>query len=324
MAGAQIIGVASFLPERVVKNDDTPGVSPFFRGVLERRFASPDYTSVDLGARALGRLLRETGTRAASIDLLIASSMLTDSVGTGIAGGVAHAAGLDNASILNVDTNCTSWISALGVARAFIESGQRKSVAIVTATNFVSRIGDAYRSSPTSYPLGDGASATLLVSGEPGVLAVREVACGENTGLLSVEPEPIEGEVRRYWEAGAGPLRVSFTSETVDVLMANALKLVPRVVRECLDSCGMTANDVSLLVTHQPNAFFLEEWRRRIGIEAPRVHDTLSWCGNLFQGSIPVTLADACATGKLRRGDIVAVGAFANAGDVASSAVIRW
>ena len=41
-------------------------------------------------------------------------------------------------------------------------------------------------------------------------------------------------------------------------------------------------------------------------------------------GSIPVTIADALDQGKVRAGDVLAIGTFSNAGDVVSGAVLRW
>ena len=68
----------------------------------------------------------------------------------------------------------------------------------------------------------------------------------------------------------------------------------------------------------------MNEWREKLEITAPRVHDTFDKYGNLFQSSIPVTLADAVDTGKVRRGDTVALGTFSNGGDFVSAMVLRW
>jgi len=56
MPSAEVVHVVNYLPERVVKNSELSqaaageqGSDALFLGVEERRFASPDYTSVDLG-----------------------------------------------------------------------------------------------------------------------------------------------------------------------------------------------------------------------------------------------------------------------------------
>ena len=59
MPSAEVVHVVKFMPERVIRNADLVpastgdiGSNAFFAGVEERRFASPDYLSEDLGALA--------------------------------------------------------------------------------------------------------------------------------------------------------------------------------------------------------------------------------------------------------------------------------
>jgi 3-oxoacyl-[acyl-carrier-protein] synthase III len=330
MPKAQIVDVVGFLPERVVANRDLVDLSPdaitsnsFFAGVEERRFASPDYTAAELGARAVKRLLERTGVRADELDLLLCSFMLADDLGSGTGPALQHHAGVRNATIMNFDTGCTSYLSGLTAARAFVEAGLYKRVAVVTSTNFVSRLPE-YQRRPQSWVLGDGASATLVAAGDSSFLSSYERSHGENYGILRFTPEAVEGERRDYWQGGCGGLSVIWSVDMLETLQHNALTLVPEAVGRALEAAGLAADDVSLLFTHQPNAHFVNEWRRRIGIAPPRTHDTLAKYGNLFQGSIPVSMADALELGKIGRGDTLALGAFSNGGDLVSALALRW
>ncbi len=325
MPGAQIIDVVNFMPERVVPVTDslTGEDSPFYRGVRERRFASPDYLSEDLGTLAMKRLVERTGTRPEDIDLIIVSCIFTDTFWPGIGPAVQHRVGARNATILNIDTSCSSYLSGLNTARAFIESGQCRKVAVVTVTNFISRLAE-HQQKKSGAPLGDGASATLVAAGDSSFLASYERSLGEHYGILRFEPDLIDGVFRNYWERGCGPITVNFTADMIDRIRDNAQRLVPEAVLECLRRAEITTDDVDLLITHQPNDLFLKDWRGRVGIQAPRVHDTLASYGNLFQGSIPVTLADALEKGRVSRGDVIAMGTFSNGGDFVSALTIRW
>ncbi|MGK3996484.1 3-oxoacyl-ACP synthase III family protein [Sorangium sp. So ce1024] len=327
---AQIVDVVSFMPERRVVNEPPAGGSQdaladnaFFSGVHERRFASPDYLSEDLGVRAVERLLKRTGVLAESIDLIICSCIFSDTFWPGIGPAIQHRVGAKHATILNIDTSCSSYLSGLNAARAFIESGQYKRVVVVTVTNFISRLPE-FQKSRRSFVLGDGASATLLVPGEASILARYERSHGEYYGLFRFEPDFVDGQFKNYWERGCGPITVNFSKDMVEAIRANAMQLVPDAVGRCLAEARLSPSDVSLLITHQPNDTFLREWRARIGILPPRTHDTLERYGNMFQGSIPVTLADALEIGRVRRGDIIALGTFSNGGDFVSAMVLRW
>lgn len=328
--GAQIIDVVSFMPERIVVNEPSNASSSdelvtdaFFNGVLERRFASPDYLSEELGARAVERLLEKTNTRAEAVDLIVCSCVFSDTFWPGIGPAIQHRVGAKRATILNIDTSCSSYLSGLATASAFIESGQYRCVVVVTVTNFISRLPE-FQKSRRSYVLGDGASATLLVSGESSILTRYERSHGENYGLFRFEPDFVDGHFKNYWERGCGPIVVNFSRDMVDAIRDNALRLVPDAVARCLEQARMSPGDINLLITHQPNQLFLKEWRDRIGIGPPRTHDTLERYGNLFQGSIPITLADALEQGRVRRGDIVALATFSNGGDFVSAMILSW
>jgi 3-oxoacyl-[acyl-carrier-protein] synthase III len=233
--------------------------------------------------------------------------MFSDYFWPGIGPAIQNEVGASKATILNLDTGCSSYLSMLNTARAFIESGIYKTIAIVTVTNFISRLPE-FQKSKKSWVLGDGASATLVVDGKSSFVTSYERSHGEHYGLFVFQPDMVDGQGLNYWERGCGPITVNFSPDMVMAIRSNALELVPDAVSKCLFKAGLSTDDVSLLITHQPNAFFIKEWRDRIGIGEPRVHDTLEYYGNLFQGSIPVTLADAIEKKKVNSGDLLALG----------------
>jgi 3-oxoacyl-[acyl-carrier-protein] synthase III len=329
MSKAQVVHVSSYLPERVMYNSELraegsfEGDNPFFGGVRERRFASPEYSSVELGARAIERLLQETGVSPLEVDAILCSCVFHDLFWPGIAGGVQHRVGARNANVLNFDTGCSSFLSGLNLANAQIAAGLARRVVVLTVTNFVSRLPE-YQQARKSWVLGDGATATLVAAGQGNILASHERSLGEHQGLFRFEPLPVNGACRNYWERGSGPMDVNFSEEMLERIRANALTLVPDAVERVLRAAELALADVDLLVTHQPNRFFLDEWRARIGARPEQCFDTLETCGNLFQGSIPVTLAAALNAGRLRRGDALALGTFSMGGEYVSAMALRW
>jgi len=325
MDGAQVVDVASFMPERVVPvSEDLIGEdSEFFRGVKERRFASPDYLSEDLGTLAVERLLERTGTPAQDLDLVICACMFSDTFWPGIGPAIQHRVGAKRATILNIDTSCSSFLSGLSAADAFVNSGHCKTVAVVMVTNFISRLPEL-ADQRSAAPLGDGAAAALVTRGRQSIVSRYERSHGEHYGIFRFEPDLVDGQFRNFWERGCGPIHVGFSPDMIDAIRQNALDLVPQAVERCLADGGIDTDEVSLLLTHQPNDMFIDGWRRRIGILPPRVHDTLACYGNLFHSSLPVTMSDALDKGVLKEGDLVALGTFSNGGDFVSAMALRW
>lgn len=339
MKKANVVHVTHFMPEKVVDNnalyeqmfkdsDDKRehelNDNEFFKGVRERRFASPDYLSEDLGTIVLTKLLNETGYHAKDLDLIICSCMFPDTYWPGIATSVQARIGANKVSIINLDTSCASFITGLNVARGFIDSGIYKTIAVITVTNFISRLTE-FQKSFRSFVLGDGATAALVVAKDKGnILACFEQAFGENYGLMRFEPDFVDGRFLNFWERGCGPITVNFTGEKIEKIRENAMRIVPYAINQCLQEAHLTIDDVDLLITHQPNQFFLDEWRKRLNVNPNKVYDTLEYYGNLFQGSISVTLASAIEKHIIKPGDIVVLGTFSNGGDFASSIAIRW
>jgi 3-oxoacyl-[acyl-carrier-protein] synthase III len=301
-----------------------------FHVIQERRFASPRYTSGELGALAARKLLDRVGVSPGSVDLIITSALFTDLLAVGIGADVQHRIGATEAAFLNLNNNCTSWISALNVARAFIESKIHERVLIVTVTNFVSRLTEMLEAKHKAcWTLGDGASATLVVAeenaSEGGILALHEESFGPYFAQVRYEPgADRDGRDRRYWEGGTGPMTVNYNESMVNELTAHGARCVPDAVHRVLRACNLSASDIDLFVTHQPNRTLVDQWRESVGIKPPRAHDTLERYGNMAVGSVPVSLADAIDKGLVERGDLIASGTFANSGEHVSALIMRW
>ena len=255
--------------------------------------------------------------------MIICTCILNDTFWPGVGTVIQHRTGAKNATILNFETSCCSYLSGLNTASAFINSGRYKKIAIITITNFISRLPELQKSQ-RSLVLGDGASATLVAEGNESILSNYERSHGENYGLLQVEPDESNKEPLNYWDRGCGPMTINFTKESIDQIKDSALKLVPDAVQQSIRLAKLSPENISLLITHQPNVIFLEEWRSRIGIKTENTHDTLEHFGNLFQSSIPITLADALDKGKVKNSDFLALGSFSNGGDFVSATTLKW
>ena len=90
------------------------------------------------------------------------------------------------------------------------------------------------------------------------------------------------------------------------------------------DRIGVKPKDLDLLVTNQPNRLLLRNWAEALELPRERHRDTFHQCGNLFAVGIPVNFEAAINDGQVKAGDVVMMAGFANAGDFAGAAAIRW
>jgi 3-oxoacyl-[acyl-carrier-protein] synthase-3 len=98
---------------------------------------------------------------------------------------------------------------------------------------------------------------------------------------------------------------------------------VPDVIDEALRNAGLKAGDVDWLLLHQANIRIMEHVAQVLGIPMSRVLRNVEEYGNTSAGSIPLALAEAVRSGKVKKGDIIAMSGF-GAGLSWGSAIIRW
>ena len=95
-------------------------------------------------------------------------------------------------------------------------------------------------------------------------------------------------------------------------------------MRQACQQAGIAVRQLDLLVTNQPSAIFLRNWREALQLAPGVHHDTFARLGNLFGAALPINLQDALEHGKLKPGALVCLAGFAHAGDFAAAAVLRW
>jgi 3-oxoacyl-[acyl-carrier-protein] synthase-3 len=101
------------------------------------------------------------------------------------------------------------------------------------------------------------------------------------------------------------------------------LRVLPRMVQECLEEHALALDDIDLVVSHQPNPLLLARACAQAGVPPERVLITGDLVGNIGAGSVPFGLARAEATGRLREGDRVLLMAF-GAGMTWGCGLLTW
>jgi 3-oxoacyl-[acyl-carrier-protein] synthase-3 len=102
-----------------------------------------------------------------------------------------------------------------------------------------------------------------------------------------------------------------------------ATREVPNVLKEALDSAGLTVDDVDHLLLHQANIRIMEIVAKRLGIPFEKVITNLSSYGNTSAASIPIALDEAVRSGRVKKGDVIACAGF-GAGLSWGAAIMRW
>ncbi len=299
---AKITGVGSYLPDRVVTNDDlvAQGVDTSDEwvatrtGIRSRHFAEAGQTSSDLAFHAANRALAQAGIEAGDLDLIIVATSTPDFIFPSTACLLQGRLGNKGATAFDLQAVCCGFVYALGVAEKFIRSGSHKRALVVGAEVF-SRILD-WKDRTTCVLFGDGAGAVVVEASEtPGILATTMHADGSMAGLLSVPGQVSGGQV-----IGDPFLRMDGQG-----VFKFAVRILAEVSGETCAAAGVAPETVDWLVPHQANIRIIESTAKKMGLPMERVIVTVDHHGNTSAASVPLALDEAMRSGRIQPGQKV-------------------
>ena len=319
---SRISGTGSYLPERVLSNQDLERMVDTTdewiterTGIKKRHIVGEGETTCDLAEAAARRALEMAGRSAEDIDLIIVATTTPDRIFPSTACLLQARLGAQGCPAFDVQAVCTGFVYALSVADQFVRNGTARCALVIGAESF-SRIID-WTDRGTCVLFGDGAGAVILeASDEPGILSTHLHADGRYETLLHVPYGVSDGLDRVEWDQA----KVRMRGNEVFRVAVNTLG---RIVDETLRANGMKKSDVDWLVPHQANIRIIQATARKLGMSMDRVVVTVDQHGNTSAASVPLALDVAVRDGRIRRGEIVLMEAFGG-GFTWGSAILRF
>ncbi len=298
MIHSRIVGTGSYLPARVVTNDDLAKrldtSDEWIRertGIRQRHIAEESQASSDLALEASRRALEAAGVSAAELDMIVVATSTPDFVFPSTACLLQAKLGAKNGAAFDVQAVCSGFVYALATADAFIRNGNAKKALIVGAEVF-SRILD-WNDRATCVLFGDGAGAVVLVAGDrPGVHASVLRADGSQAGILSVPGNVCGGKI----------VGSPFLQMQGGQVFKYAVKVLDEVARETLAAASMKVEDVDWLIPHQANVRILEATAKKLGLAREKLVVTVDRHGNTSAASVPLALDELVRAGNIKAG----------------------
>jgi 3-oxoacyl-[acyl-carrier-protein] synthase-3 len=320
---SRIAGTGSYLPERVLTNDDLSKLVDTSdewiaarTGIRQRHIAAEGETTGDLGYHAAVRALEAAGVEAGELDLIVLGTTTPDLIFPSTACLIQHRLGAAGCPAFDVNAACSGFVYALTVADKFIRSGAAKT-ALVIGSETLTRMVD-WSDRTTCVLFGDGAGAVVLkADDETGILSTHMHADGGKKELLW---NPVGVSVGfKENEPNAG-VRIRMAGNEV---FKHAVKALDAVVEETLQANGLDRHDIDWLIPHQANLRIIEATAKRLDMPMERVVVTVDKHGNTSSGSVPLALDAAVRAGKVQRGQLVLLEAFGG-GFTWGSALLRY
>jgi len=320
-----ITGLGSYVPERVVTNDELSTMmetsDEWIRdrtGIRERRIAGPEQALSDLCLPAAREALATARLDGSQIDLIIVATVTPDMAFPSTGAILADRLGASEAAAYDLSAGCTGFMYAVAQAYGMLAGGLSQR-ALVVGGDVLSKILD-WSDRSTAVLFGDGAGAVVLERvGEGGFLGFELGADGSGGPQLYL---PAGGS-----RAPASAETVAGKQHFVQMNGREVFKFATRVLiasaEAVLAECGRTIDDVDVYVPHQANVRIIEYAREKLGIPEEKVVIDVDRYGNTSSGSIPLALADAKADGRLRAGRLVLMTGM-GAGLTWGSGLIEW
>ncbi len=298
MIWSRIIGTGSYLPPKVVTNDDLAKqmdtTDEWIRtrtGIRQRHIAEPSQASSDLGVEASRAALAAARIIPQEIDLIIAATATPDYIFPSTACIMQAKLGMKGCAAFDIQAVCSGFVYALAIADKMIRSGQHR-CALIVGTEVYSRILD-WKDRGTAVLFGDGAGAVILrADSKPGIMASVLHADGSYVDILSVPGNVCGGKI----------VGSPFLQMDGQAVFKFAVKVLDEVARETLALCGLTPPDIDWLIPHQANARILEATARKLGIDLSKLVVTVDLHGNTSAASVPLALDLAIRDGRIRPG----------------------
>ena len=298
MIWSRIIGTGSYLPPKVVTNDDLAKqmdtTDEWIRtrtGIRQRHIAEPSQASSDLGVEASRAALAAARIIPQEIDLIIAATATPDYIFPSTACIMQAKLGMKGCAAFDIQAVCSGFVYALAIADKMIRSGQNR-CALIVGTEVYSRILD-WKDRGTAVLFGDGAGAVILrADSKPGIMASVLHADGSYVDILSVPGNVCGGKI----------VGSPFLQMDGQAVFKFAVKVLDEVARETLALCGLTPSDIDWLIPHQANVRILEATARKLGIDLSKLVVTVDLHGNTSAASVPLALDLAIRDGRIRPG----------------------
>ena len=325
-----ICGTGACVPDRILDNNE---IAQFVdtsdqwiqerTGVIRRRIAQTE-TTASMAAEAGRQALEEAGIRPEEIDMILAATATPDHIFPCAACEIQERLQAVNAVCFDLNAACSGFLFAYQTAQAYITSGMYRTI-LVVGSESLSRIVN-WEDRGTCILFGDGSGAAVLRAkeGRNWIPAAHSDGKG-GPALLCPGPNVSGNGGNLPGSDSAEDSGLERTGITMDgkAVFQFAVRKVPEVIHEVLDSNGLTAEDIDWFILHQANRRIVESVAKRLKTDIERFPMNLQEYGNTSSASIPILLNEMNRKGLLKKGQKLVMAGF-GAGLSWGAAVLEW
>ncbi|MBI5148884.1 ketoacyl-ACP synthase III [Candidatus Pacearchaeota archaeon] len=337
MRNVGIIGSGIYLPEKKVRNteiEEMLGLGSDFiesrTGIKERRWSNEQETVEYMASQAAINAMRDA--KKNKVDRLI---LARDLIATRRAYSIGlkvmrelEKSGIDvsDCASLDICNYCPGFVNGLNIAQLMVSSGQSENSLVVASTDYTDMINtnkdfnaqfrdsfDIESDYIVQYSLGGGgrfqppALNAFLWGCGAGAVVVGETDKNNILGFKTRSSRKLKFDSYGIGESKDGK---SFCSLDGRAIYRYAQTEVPTFIDDFLEDLGLTQEDISILIPHQPNPRILKDLSKRLRIPEEKVLVSCDYLGNMIAASVPITYHLSRKSGKINASDKVMMCSF--------------
>ncbi len=326
---SKIIGIGSYLPERILTNKDLEKMVETSdewittrTGIEERRIAREDEYCSDIGAEAAKKALQDANMSIDEIDCIIVATISPDYLFPSTASLIQKKLKANTVACFDIQAACSGFIYGLSIAKSYVDTGLCKNVLLIAAEKLSSLVN--YKDRSTCILFGDGAAACIVSQKEQKGFAIESLVMGA------------DGEQADLLILPAGGSRIPASHKTVDENMhylqmsggevfKHAVRRMQQAAVESIEKAGLQESDIDWLIPHQANIRIIEAIAKRFShLPEERIYkDVVRKFGNTSASSVGISLEKLIHEGKVHLHDRVLLSAF-GAGFTWGATVLRY
>jgi len=299
---ARILSVGGYRPSRIVTNaeicEQIDSTDEWIRersGIIERRFAAPDESVIDLAVEAGRKALAASGVTPEQIGMVLLATVTHPFQTPSAAASVAEQLGAINAAAADLGAACAGFCYGLAMASDMIRGGSAEYVLLVGVEKLTDWVNANDRG--TAFLFADGAGAVVVgPSDVPAIGPVVWGADGAQSEAITMTQSLID-----YRDNG-GEIFPTLTMQGQQVFRW-AVQEMSKVSQRALDVAGVDANDLDAFIPHQANMRITDAMVRAIRLpEHVPVARDIALTGNTSAASVPLAMERMLESGEIPHG----------------------
>lgn len=202
---------------------------------------------------------------------------------------------------LDINTTCTSFITALDTMSYLVEAGRYERVLIVSCDVASKALNPKQKESFQLFS--DGAAAFVIEKTEKEIGIIDAIQKTWSEGAHSTE---IRGGLsnfhpKNYSEMTKEEYMFDMNGKTV---LSLSISKIPELMKNFLKNNGMKVSDIDMTVPHQASVA-MPLVMQKLGIEKDKFLDEVKEFGNMVSASVPITLVHGLENGRIKSGNII-------------------